>query len=500
MASRAGQKGTIGLIIPEDDMPFTSDGIRPDLIINPHAIPSRMTVGQLIESMFGKACCSYGGFGDCTAFTTKGSNVNTYGYMLAKAGFHSSGNQLLYNGMTGEQLRSDIYIGPTYYMRLKHMVKDKINYRARGPRTALTRQTVQGRANDGGLRVGEMERDAIISHGAAGFLSESFLVRGDEYYMAVCNKTGMIAIYNPAQNIFLSPGADGPVKFHTTMDGKMTLEMVSQYGRSFSILRIPYSLKLLIQELQVMNIQMRIITNENVDTLMSMSYSDNIIKVTNDEVKFQGGKGKEGDDYINQYVREYKRTIDKLFSKESGKRGPQNIPSFDDAESSEYRPDSAPDGTISSDSIPRKVDTASDSESESMRYTPPIPPPSETISSTSSGSFVPPPPADSPNSADFGSEELNEIYRKLGDDAKQKLAGLTQTEQIAVLRKVAAKRKETEPQEDSTAILNVENLDEKEEDENKKSEESSSSSSQTKSVTMDDNKSSASGETKQITL
>jgi hypothetical protein len=407
------------------------------------------------------------------------------------------------------------------------MVKDKINYRARGPRTALTRQTVQGRANDGGLRVGEMERDAIISHGAAGFLSESFLVRGDEYYMAVCNKTGMIAIYNPAQNIFLSPGADGPVKFHTTMDGKMTLEMVSQYGRSFSILRIPYSLKLLIQELQVMNIQMRIITNENVDTLMSMSYSDNIIKVTNDEVKFQGGKSKDGDDYINQYVREYKRTIDKLFSKESSKRGPQYIPSYEESESSEYRPDSAPDGTISDDSIPFKVDTPSDvseeykpgsspdgtisddsiprkvdtpsEDSESMRYTPPMPPPSETM--TSSGSFVPPPPASSADSFDFGSEELNEIYRKLGEDAKQKLNGLPRTEQISVLRKVAEKRKDAEPEEDTTSILNVENLDEKEEDENKKSEESSSSSSsQTKSVTMGDNKSSASGETKQITL
>jgi hypothetical protein len=263
-----------------------------------------------------------------------------------------------------------------------------------------------------------------------------------------------------------------------------------------------------------------------------MSYSDNIIKVTNDEVKFQGGKAKEGDDYINQYVREYKRTIDRLFSKESNKRGPQNIPSFEESESSEYRPDSGPDGTISSDSIPRKVDTPSedseeykpdsapdgtissdsiprkvdtasdDSESESIRYTPPIPPPSETISSTSSSSsFVPPPPTDSPNSSDFGSEELNELYRKLGDDAKQKLAGLTQTEQIAVLRKVSAKRKETEPQEDTTSILNVENLDEKEEDENKKSDESSSSSSsQTKSVTMGDNKSSASGETKQINL
>ena len=556
MASRAGQKGTIGLIIPEDDMPFTADGIRPDLIINPHAIPSRMTIGQLIESMFGKACCEYGGFGDCTAFTTKGSNVNTYGYMLAKAGFHSSGNQLLYNGMTGEQLRSDIYIGPTYYMRLKHMVKDKINYRARGPRTALTRQTVQGRANDGGLRVGEMERDAVISHGAAAFLSESFLVRGDEYYMAVCNKTGMIAIYNPAQNIFLSPGADGPVKFHTTMEGKMTLEMVSQYGRSFSILRIPYSLKLLIQELQVMNIQMRIITNENVDTLMSMSYSDNIIKVTNNEVKFQ--RGKEGDDPINQYVREYKRTIDKLFSKESNKRDANYIPSYEsesesesksseyrpdtgsdgfilddgddsiprkvDTPSEEYRPDTGSDGFISDDSIPRKVDTPS---SESGRYTPPMPPPppsemmrrssdssssdgfvpppppSETMrssDSSSSSSFIPPPPASSDSDmSDFGSEELNAIYRKLDQGAKQKLDALSRNERISVLRKVADKKKESEPQADSTLILNVENLDEDTEAEKKDAEESSSKS-ETKSVTFDDKNSSSSSETKQVKL
>ena len=180
MASRAGQKGTLGLIIPEEDMPFTEDGIRPDLIINPHAIPSRMTIGQLVESLLGKACCEYGGFGDCTAFANKGPNEDVYGRMLVKAGFSASGNQILYNGMTGEQLFSDIYIGPTYYMRLKHMVKDKINYRALGPRTMLTRQTVQGRANDGGLRIGEMERDGVMAHGASAFLNDSFMNRGDE--------------------------------------------------------------------------------------------------------------------------------------------------------------------------------------------------------------------------------------------------------------------------------------------------------------------------------
>jgi len=279
MASRSGQKGTIGLIIPEEDMPFTDDGIRPDLIINPHALPSRMTIGQIVESLFGKVCTSYGAFGDCTAFQVKGSNYSTYAPLLVKQGFHSSGNQILYNGMTGEQLEANIYIGPTYYMRLKHMVKDKINYRARGPNTSLTRQPVQGRANDGGLRIGEMERDGILGHGMSYFLNESFLVRGDEFYIAVCNKTGAIAIYNDSKNLFLSPYADGPIQFVNNPDGSQNIKNLSKFGRSFSILRVPYSLKLLMQELQVMNVQMRIITDDNIDQLLSMSYSDNINKL-----------------------------------------------------------------------------------------------------------------------------------------------------------------------------------------------------------------------------
>ena len=281
MASRAGQKGTLGLIIPEDDMPFTEDGIRPDLIINPHAIPSRMTIGQIVESLFGKVCTSYGAFGDCTAFQVKGSNYSTYAPMLVKAGFNSSGNQVLYNGMTGDQLAADIYIGPTYYMRLKHMVKDKINYRARGPNTVLTRQPVQGRANDGGLRIGEMERDGVLAHGMSYFLNESFMVRGEQkdYYIAVCNKSGAIAIYNESKNLFLSPAVDGPIKFNTNPDGSQSIMNISRFGRSFSVLKIPYAFKLLMQELQVMNVQMRIITEDNVDQLLSMSYSDNINKL-----------------------------------------------------------------------------------------------------------------------------------------------------------------------------------------------------------------------------
>ena len=307
MASRAGQKGTLGLIIPEQDMPFTDDGIRPDLIINPHALPSRMTIGQIVESLFGKVCTSYGAFGDCTAFQVKGSNYSTYGPMLVEQGFHSSGNQLLYNGMTGEQLESNIYIGPTYYMRLKHMVKDKINYRARGPNTMLTRQAVQGRANDGGLRIGEMERDGVLGHGMSYFLNESFLVRGDEYYMAICNKTGAIAIYNEAKNLFLSPYADGPIQFATNPNGTQNIKNLSKFGRSFSILRVPYSLKLLIQELQVMNVQMRIITDDNVDQLLNMSYSNNINKLL--DIK--------SDEDIKLVTRGYNKTIRDLVYKEN---------------------------------------------------------------------------------------------------------------------------------------------------------------------------------------
>jgi len=172
-----------------------------------------MTIGQLIETLMGKACVMYGGFGDCTAFMNKGEKASRFGNMLTHVGFHSSGNQYLYNGETGERMSSEIFMGPTYYMRLKHMVKDKINYRSKGPRTILTRQTVQGRANDGGLRIGEMERDGVIAYGAMHFLQESMLVRGDQFYMAVCNKTGMTAIYNESRNLFLSPISDGPIRF-----------------------------------------------------------------------------------------------------------------------------------------------------------------------------------------------------------------------------------------------------------------------------------------------
>ena len=274
--SRAGQKGTIGIILDEADMPTTSEGIKPDIIVNPHAMPSRMTIGHLVECITSKVGVNLGAFGDCTAFTNKGSKHKELGTALTKFGYHSSGCELLYNGMTGEQLETEIYFGPTFYLRLKHMPKDKVNYRARGPRTVLTRQTVQGRANDGGLRIGEMDRDCLIAHGMSAFIKESMMVRGDQYEMAICNKTGCVAVYNEKKNIFLSPMADGPLKFVSNVDDNMNIINVSKYGRDFSVVKVPYAFKLLMQELQAMNCQMRVITEDNVDQLMSLTEGDDI--------------------------------------------------------------------------------------------------------------------------------------------------------------------------------------------------------------------------------
>ena len=284
MASRAGQKGTVGMIIPECDMPFTKDGLRPDLIINPHAIPSRMTIGQFVEAIMGKACAMKGGFGDCTAYNNNGSKVGVFGKMLSNYGYHSSGNELLYNGMTGEQLETEIFMGPTYYMRLKHMVKDKINHRPTGRMNPLTKQPVAGRANDGGLRIGEMERDGVISHGATEFLRESMMERADKYYMAICNTTGMIAVYNPDKNLFMSPLADGPIQFSGSVnEDDQNIQYITKFGRSFSIVCVPYSFKLLMQELQTINVHMRIITEDNIDQIENMSFSKNIQKLTHTE-------------------------------------------------------------------------------------------------------------------------------------------------------------------------------------------------------------------------
>lgn len=235
-ASRHGQKGTVGITYRQEDMPFTSQGITPDIIINPHAIPSRMTVGHLIECLLGKVSACIGDEGDATPFTDV--TVDDISSELMKCGFHPRGLDIMYNGHTGQKLAAQIFIGPTYYQRLKHMVDDKIHARARGPVQILTRQPVEGRSRDGGLRFGEMERDCMIAHGASSFLKERLFDVSDAYRVHVCELCGLLAIASISKGIYECKSCRN----------KTDIAQV----------HIPYAFKLLIQELMAMNIAPRL--------------------------------------------------------------------------------------------------------------------------------------------------------------------------------------------------------------------------------------------------
>ena len=179
MASRHSQKGTVGQVLDEADMPFTASGLRPDLIFNPHGIPTRMTTGQFLEIASNKLGVHLGAYTDATPFTTT-NRVGELRAALVANGFQPYGHEKLYNGMTGEVMEADVFMGPIYYQRLKHMVDDKLNYRNTGPKTLMAHQPTQGRGNEGGLRIGEMERDALIAHGMSKFLTESLMERSDK--------------------------------------------------------------------------------------------------------------------------------------------------------------------------------------------------------------------------------------------------------------------------------------------------------------------------------
>jgi len=237
-SSRHGQKGTIGNTLKHQDMPFTHDGIVPDIIINPHAIPSRMTIGQLKETLLGKVLLDLGLYGDGTSFIDY--PVKDICKLLSKSGYESHGNQVLMNGMTVQQLETSIFIGPAFYQRLKHMVNDKQHSRGSGPMVNLTRQPHEGRARDGGLRFGEMERDCMVSHGCARFTKGRIYDASDKFVVYSCNKCGLIAIFNNEKNIHLCKTCDN--------------------RSDFSRCNIPYACKLLFQELITMNIAPRIIT------------------------------------------------------------------------------------------------------------------------------------------------------------------------------------------------------------------------------------------------
>lgn len=241
-SSRHGQKGTCGRIIPEQNMPFSASGERPDIIVNAHAFPSRMTIGQFLECGLGKILVELGLFGDGTCFNDT-ITMDWICKKLLSMGYEAHGNELLYSGETGQQMNCSVFMGPTFYQRLKHMVNDKQHARSTGPPVALTRQPAEGRSRGGGLRVGEMERDCIGAHGAATLMHERLYVASDKYKVHVCNECGLIAAYNDKKHIHLC----------NTCSNRT----------NFSEVKIPYACKLLFQELAGMNVIPRIITTDS---------------------------------------------------------------------------------------------------------------------------------------------------------------------------------------------------------------------------------------------
>jgi DNA-directed RNA polymerase II subunit RPB2 len=228
-------------------MPYSRNGLRPDIIINPHAIPSRMTIGQLKETLLGKVLVHLGLFGDGTSFGDL--DVKTIAQQLQNLGYESYGNDVLYDGLSGEQLDANIFIGPVFYQRLKHMVNDKQHSRSIGPMVNLTRQPAEGRSRDGGFRIGEMERDVMLAHGISRFCRERLYDVSDKYSVHVCKKCGMIAQYNDSNNSMFT-------KFNFTVHKCSVCDNMTD----FSYVEVPYAFKLLAHELQTINCVPRLMT------------------------------------------------------------------------------------------------------------------------------------------------------------------------------------------------------------------------------------------------
>ena len=241
-ASRHGQKGVVGLLAKAEDLPYTADGVSPDVLINPHAFPSRMTVGMMMESITGKAAAMRGRKVDASAFV--GEKVDEVKSVMKDAGFKYSGKEIMYDGRTGKQFPVEVFIGVVYYQKLHHMVADKIHARARGQVQMLTKQPTEGRARGGGLRFGEMERDCIIAYGASMILKDRLLDESDKSEIFVCERCGLVAYHDIKQRRF----------YCRVCDKKGKVSSVS----------VAYAFKLLLQEMSCLNIAPRLLITERV--------------------------------------------------------------------------------------------------------------------------------------------------------------------------------------------------------------------------------------------
>ena len=265
-SSRHGQKGTMGMLLDAQDMPRTADGLVPDVIVNPHCIPSRMTIAQLLEQLFGKLGAVVGAKMNATTFMNDDQSLNAIGDALESIGLQRAGEEILYSGISGRMFTSSVFMGPLYFMRLKHLTQDKLNVRGVGRKELRTHQPTGGRGNEGGMRIGEMERDVLIAHGVTDFLQESMMKRSDGTSFWVCNGCGTMPIYNESNRLFVCPLCDGPVTFQGDNVESLGLVLPVKKSRTtFSRIEVPYALKLLDQELTTYaNMGVRYLTEKTV--------------------------------------------------------------------------------------------------------------------------------------------------------------------------------------------------------------------------------------------
>ena len=228
-SSRHGQKGVCGMIVSQEDMPFNEQGCCPDIIVNPHGLASRMTIGQVIELIGSKTATFDGKYKYGTAFA--GDSPEDLGNILIANGFSYTGKDILYSGLTGEPLNCFVFTGPIFYQRLKHMVQDKMHARSKGPKNALNRQPKEGRAKEGGLRIGEMERDCLVGYGASCLLLERLMLSSDLFMASICEKCGYLGMKGFCQYC---------------KDGSNMIDI-----------KMPYAFKLLTQEMMSMNIKIK---------------------------------------------------------------------------------------------------------------------------------------------------------------------------------------------------------------------------------------------------